>query len=80
MVILHVYLRNAGNIFTFLTFRYNNGDDMPVLARELIVDVSEEDTYTAIQDRVSKILDEEKQNYGEFSTEQSGLVPCITID
>lgn len=80
MVILHAYIRYKGNIVASMPFRYNDGDDTPITARELVLDASDEDTYDLLKGRIAEILDKEKQNYGEFPNEQSSMVPCITID
>ena len=78
MVIVHAYLRLEGNIVASLPLRYNNGDDMPVTARELVLDVSQTDTLDAIRQRIVKKFDEEKQ---DVSDEQSGsMSSVITIE
>ena len=78
MVIVHAYRRLEANIVASPPLRYNNGDDMPVTARELVLDVSQTDTLDAIRQRIVKKFDEEKQ---DVSDEQSGsMSSVITIE
>lgn len=80
MVIVHAYLRLKGNIVTSLPFRYNNGDDMPLSARELILDVEPAETLDNIRQRVITKFDEEKALYGEADDFASGMPGIITIE
>lgn len=78
MVILHAYLKSGGNIVAVTSFRYNNGDDTPLEAREVVLDVDTDSTYDSIRQILIEQFDKEKQN-GENSDGQSGVVSYITI-
>lgn len=80
MVIVHAYVSRNGYIVADLPFRYNNGDDTPITAREFVLEAQDDDTYEQLKGKVADIIEKEKQDYGEYPTGQPGLVPCITID
>lgn len=79
MVILHAYLKKEGNVIASLPFRYNNGDDKPVEARELVLEVSDDSTYDSIRQEIVELLDKEKQDV-EQTDGFGGMVPYVTID
>jgi hypothetical protein len=78
MVILHTYLRHQGNIIATVPFRYNNGDDTPLEAREVILDVDTDSSYGSIQQALMEKFDKEKIDNGE-TNEFPGGNACITI-
>jgi hypothetical protein len=79
MVILHVYLKAQGNVVATMPFRYNNGDDTPIEAREVVLDIDAESTYDSIRQALMEKFDKEKQDGEDNSIGQPGMGPYITV-
>lgn len=78
MVILHVYLKAHENIVAVMPFRYNNGDDKPIEAREVVLAIDAESTSDSIRQTLMEQFDKEKQD-GENADGQSSMVSYITV-
>jgi len=81
MVILYTYLKIDNNIVACMPFRYNSDNEEIVESRELIMDITLDDNYDVIKQKLLHILDKEKQEHGKLTTEYSGdMSSVITIE
>lgn len=81
MVILYGYLRKGSNIVGCLPFRYNIEDEDKIESREMILDLEPNMTYDAVIQHFMKIIDKEKMDNGELTTDfPSDVSGVVTIE
>lgn len=81
MVILYAYLKMNGNIIACMPFRYNSDNKILEESREIVLEITPDDTYDIIKQNLLNVLDKEKQEYGKLTTEHSGdMSSVITIE